>query len=297
MSGDSLYRDKPEWADVQPLELDEGAEPVVKIAYTESFKDAFGYLRAVLKTGELSERVFQLTTECIDLNPSCYTVWLLRRKLIENLKKDIHQELTFLEEQIEENQKNYQVWYHRQIMIQWLNDPTGEKEFIERMLQLDSKNYHAWQYRQWLLDTFKLYDGELDLCDRLLEEDCRNNSAWNQRYYAIEKTTGFTPEVVDREIRYTLGMIGKVSRNESPWNYLKGLLRHSTEEHRKMVVDFAESLRSGGEHNVFMYACLLNIYEKYDPSKALEVCRVLEEEDIPRKQYWVYRRKLISPDS
>lgn len=55
-----LYQDRPEWADVTPDFLDQTDDDVLRISYTESFRDCFGYLRAVIKTGELSERVFEV---------------------------------------------------------------------------------------------------------------------------------------------------------------------------------------------------------------------------------------------
>ena len=55
-------------------------------------------------------------------------------------------------------------------------------------------------YRQWVLKEFNLWDEELDFVDQLLLEDHRNNSAWNQRHYLISQTTGFTDEVIEREV-------------------------------------------------------------------------------------------------
>lgn len=67
-----------------------------------------------------------------------------------------------------------------------------------------------------------LFDGELNYVDQLLDDDIRNNSAWNQRYFVINNTTGFTEDVLKREIKYTLDKINKAKENESAWNYLRG---------------------------------------------------------------------------
>ncbi len=90
------YKDNPAWKDVQPIPQDDGPTPVVRIAYTEKCTvtrwhysqtmrlsfimisvvlDVYGYMRAVIKSGEKSERVLQLTADAIDCNPANYTVW------------------------------------------------------------------------------------------------------------------------------------------------------------------------------------------------------------------------------
>lgn len=68
----------------------------------------------------------------------------------------------------------------------------------------------------------RLFDGELNYVEQLLDDDIRNNSAWNQRYFVINNTTGFTEDVLKREIKYTLDKINKAKENESAWNYLRG---------------------------------------------------------------------------
>ena len=59
-------------------------------------------------------------------------------------------------------------------------------------------------FRQWVIREFSLWENELDYVNKLLVEDLRNNSAWNQRYFVINNTTGFTDDVVDREVRYII---------------------------------------------------------------------------------------------
>ena len=85
----------------------------------------------------------------------------------------------------------------------------------------DAKNYHAWQHRQWvikvgvagwvstvrsslgclLLQTFSLWGEELHYVDRLIQEDLRNNSAWNQRYFIVSNTTGFSDDIIGKEVQ------------------------------------------------------------------------------------------------
>ncbi len=70
------YSDSPDWADIVPIPQDDGGpNPVAAIAYTEDYSEAMSYLRAVMASGEFSDRVLSLTGHVIDLNPAHYTVW------------------------------------------------------------------------------------------------------------------------------------------------------------------------------------------------------------------------------
>ena len=73
-----------------------------------------------------------------------------------------------------------------------------------------------------LLSVCRLFQNELQYVDRLLDDDIRNNSAWNQRYFVVNNITGFTPDVIERELAFTLVKIKTVTNNESAWSYLRG---------------------------------------------------------------------------
>ncbi|KRT80711.1 hypothetical protein AMK59_6146 [Oryctes borbonicus] len=219
-----LYRDRPEWADVEPVPQDDGEEPVVTISYSR--EDVYDYFRGILKTQEKSERALLLTKDAANLNPANYTVWQYRRDILKALNKDLQEELEYIKHTIRKHSKNYQVWHHRKVLVEWMHDGSEELEFTKSILKTDDKNYHAWQHRQWAIKSFNLFDGELEYIDSLLQIDIRNNSAWNQRYFVINNTTGFTEEVLSGEIDYTLGKINIAKENESAWNYLRGLLLH-----------------------------------------------------------------------
>lgn len=72
-----------------------------------------------------------------------------------HLQVDLTTELSYTEDIMVENPKNYQVWHHRRVIVEWLNDASLELELTEDILNMDAKNYHAWQHRQWAIKEFK----------------------------------------------------------------------------------------------------------------------------------------------
>nr|CAH7752926.1 unnamed protein product [Callosobruchus chinensis] len=307
----TLYRNRPEWKDVTPVKQDDGDEPVVAIDYTEAFEDCYDYFRAILKNKEISERALELTKTAAQFNPANYTVWqyrsfCFRREILKGLNKDLTEELNHIQKVILKHSKNYQVWHHRKVLVEWLGDASQEKYLTETVLAKDAKNYHAWQHRQWVIKTFKLFDGELEYVDSLISDDVRNNSAWNQRYFVINNTTGFTDEVLDREIDYTLFHIKTVTENESAWNYLRGLLLHDKGglSKNKNVTDFCEELYQSGNRSPFLLAVIVDMCceqlnegggdSRYTPQRAKELCEeMINKYDTIRANYWKHMIETI----
>lgn len=182
------------------------------------------------------------------------------------------------------------------------------------MFSKDSKNYHVWSYRQWLVRHFSLWDSELPYIDSLLAEDIRNNSVWNHRWFVVfsryadpTKGTGADaaaipadPEIVEREIQYAKDKIRLAPQNESPWRYLRGVVK-KREGSLGVLKGFAEEfadLEEGREDKVrssHALDLLADIYaqekENERAGRALEL--LARRYDPIRKNYWNYRRGLL----
>lgn len=134
---------------------------------------------------------------------------LYRSKTISALGKPLEDEIKWLNPTALRHLKNYQIWHHRQTIIDALGSPDGEAEFVAQMLEKDEKNYHVWSYRQWLVKRFSLFNKpeELEWTESMIESDVRNNSAWNHRYYLVfggREGNSPSQHVVQREIEYVV---------------------------------------------------------------------------------------------
>ncbi|KAF9045580.1 hypothetical protein BJ165DRAFT_1478352 [Panaeolus papilionaceus] len=245
-----LYAKRSEWADVVPVEQYEMANPVAPIFYSEQYKDATDYFRSIVKTGEKSARVLELTETIIRQNPAHYSAWQYRYETLCAISGSFADELKLMDEIAIKHLKTYQVWHHRRLLLTALRKPKPELEFISKVLQTDTKNYHTWSYRQWLLAQFgapgasinkdgeeefdlaDLWEGELDFVDSMLNQDVRNNSAWHHRFFVvwgcgIRDGEQDRERVFKRELIYVKQNISLAPNNPSAWNYLRGILKQT----------------------------------------------------------------------
>jgi len=68
---------------------------------------------------ECSPRCLRLTERVISMNPAHYTVWLYRFKIVSTLKLSVPEEIQWLNEVALNNLKNYQIWHHRQLLMDY----------------------------------------------------------------------------------------------------------------------------------------------------------------------------------
>ncbi|KAJ3288203.1 hypothetical protein HK104_008278 [Borealophlyctis nickersoniae] len=301
------FDERPSFQDLIQVPQDDGPNPLVPISYPPEYLTAMNYFRAIAQKNEKSERALELTSFIIDQNPAHYTIWHYRLMVLEHLKKDFRSELEFIDAVATEHPKSYQIWHHRQLVIERLNDASEEIAFVDKMLRIDSKNYHAWSYRQWVVSAFSLWDGEIPDLDRLLDEDVRNNSAWNQRFFVLSRRPGGLggDKGLAEEIEFVLKKIKLAPNNESPWNYLRGIVELAG----KTLADFpnveAVCTSLGNDTNRSFPQALLFLLDlnqqkiktgsaELAAAECRRLCAMLEEQDPVRKLYWRYRSSLLT---
>jgi protein farnesyltransferase/geranylgeranyltransferase type-1 subunit alpha len=68
------------------------------------------------------------------------------------LKENLTDELDFIDGIAESNTKNYQIYHHRQRIVDAMAsaetaDLARELDFASQLIEVDHKNYHVWSYR------------------------------------------------------------------------------------------------------------------------------------------------------
>ncbi|KAF7344501.1 hypothetical protein MSAN_01932000 [Mycena sanguinolenta] len=316
-----LYSTRPEWADVVPIPQYEKANPLAPILYSEEYKDATDYLRAVVKSGEKSERVLQLTEHVIRLNPAHYSAWQYRYETVVAIQWPLETEIALMDELADKYLKTYQVWHHRRLILTLSKEAREELAFVAKILQQDEKNYHTWAHRQWILAFYNddaLWAGELDFVDTMMNKDVRNNSVWHHRFFVVFQSGVREGEenrerVVRRELIYTKQNISLAPNNASAWNYLRGVLEFTKlplstvatfvtpytvplPENLGDIVDVENPPPGKGAELPCVAAIEFqaDIYEEEAQSESIEEAvrlwkSLAEEHDTIRKKYWEYR--------
>ncbi|KAI9010419.1 hypothetical protein CLU79DRAFT_710465 [Phycomyces nitens] len=251
---DSLYSQRSEWADITPIPQDDGPNPLVPIAYSADY--------------------------IIEMNPAHYTVWQYRQQVLFSIGSNLDKELDYMDSIAESQSKNYQIWHHRQVIVDRLGNGDRELDFINNILESDSKNYHAWSYRQWVVTHFDKWDEELSFIDDMLVFDIRNNSAWNYRYFVL---TNRPHKPTLKQLEDEIEILEKA---EKPLREMK---------------EFLDSLREKEITSPHLWSMYIDMYEQnaiqdkkpIDPA-AIEMCtRLADTFDTIRQTYWDYKKSKL----
>ncbi|KAK2608751.1 CAAX geranylgeranyltransferase alpha subunit [Conoideocrella luteorostrata] len=272
---------------------------------------------------ECSPRCLRLTEHIISMNPAHYTVWLYRFKIVKTLELPVPEEIEWLNQVALSNLKNYQIWHHRQLLLDYYfpfiasDEETIKKlarteiQFVNSMLDEDTKNYHVWSYRQYLVTKLGMWNiAELAATQNLIEDDIRNNSAWAHRFFlAFSDPAVHTPDlpatvhdpkvpasIIDREVDYAKEKIALAPQNQSSWNYLRGVLvkgGRSLSDVTKFAEEFATNLGEEGEDVKSSHALdlLADAYHQSGKTDKAKLClqRLWEKWDPVRAGYWKHR--------
>ncbi|KUI71487.1 Protein farnesyltransferase/geranylgeranyltransferase type-1 subunit alpha [Cytospora mali] len=322
------YGSNPIWDDIVPMPVEDSDGALAAIAYPEDYAEAISYLRAVMAKKEHSTRCLRLTEDIISMNPAHYTVWLYRFSIVQAMQIPIPEEIEWLNQVSLENLKNYQIWHHRRLLMDYYypeieSKPEekarlakSEQDFLAQILAEDTKNYHVWSYRQYLVPKLGVFgESEIKAAESLVDEDVRNNSAWSHRFFTVfsdpahttacSLSTEYDPkvpaEIIDREVKYAQDKILLAPQNQSPWNYLRGVL---VKGGRKMgsvedfVQQFASDVGVDGEEKVTSthgLELLAEIYAEKGENDKADLClrRLGEKWDRIRLGYWQWRRQLL----
>lgn len=284
-----------------------------------------------MANNEMSVRTFRLTAHMISLNPAHYTVWLYRFQILKALQLPFDDEVEWLNEVSLEHLKNYQIWHHRQLIVDQ-HYPSIEADrtavaalmrtetlFIGQMLEADTKNYHVWSYRQWLVRRLAMWDiNELLATQNYIEEDVRNNSAWSHRFFlvfsdpavssgdavhATEADAKVPAEIIERELKYAREKIDLAPQNPSAWNYFKGVLAKAgrgVASEKEYVGGFVQHVGEGENQEKVLSTHALDvmaeIYAAEGDKEKAKVCltRLSEKWDPIRAGYWKLRRQQLA---
>lgn len=118
--------------------------------------------------GELDDRVFQKTTNLLQLNPEFYTIWNVRREVMANLfknnkfdkKESLEYDLNFVMSLLKRFPKCYWIWNHRiwcLYQLLGMDEAKWEAELLicSKLLSMDSRNFLGWQYRRFIVDNIE----------------------------------------------------------------------------------------------------------------------------------------------
>ena len=215
---------------------------------------------------DLIDELRWVATVALD-SPKNYQLWHHRRALLERLNQPTNMDLCKVEldltrEILEIDGKNYHAWTHRQWSIKYF---TNCLPITSTAVQASSVTPVTGRVNMHILTD------ELSYIDHLLSEDVRNNSAWNQRFFvrtlvaespsstsssssstipssnspplaSPSFTHGMSAAVIGDEIAYVGTKLSLAPHNESPWNYLEGLMKQGEFQHHRQLLDMLSVL-------------------------------------------------------
>ncbi|VVD01808.1 unnamed protein product [Leptidea sinapis] len=157
------------------------------------FQHAMRKIISKRKQGEKDVEQLELTGKVLANNPDIYTLWNIRREIIEHLRKLqsdeeliklCDSELSLTEYCLKINPKSYCAWHQREWILKTRADPDWKKELelCNTYLKLDERNFHTWDYRRFVVSHYRPpLQEEFKYTTEKLHDNFSNYSAWHYR--------------------------------------------------------------------------------------------------------------------
>lgn len=217
----TLYRDNPDFADLEPLPIPQAEDEPYFIVHSEEYEDLFGYFFALVKKDEISQRCLDVCNKIIENYPFHYTAWSMKFKCLEKLGFDYDTESQMQLELFKCNPKSYQNWYFKMWLIDHSTEFHDDIPFLVTVLNDDPKNFHAWSFALYFADKWGKHQDIYDIAKEKIRFDARNNSAWNARM-AMANVLNIPAKQEFEDAAKTFQVI---SKNEAAMNFIFGLVK------------------------------------------------------------------------
>lgn len=187
------------------------------------------------------DELLSVVKQMLSSNPDIYTLWNIRRQVLENnewskddYKQYLENEMSLTENCLKENPKSYSTWYHRCWVIQHMPDPDWKKELslCTKYLNLDDRNFHCWDYREFIVQKAGVSnEEEFEFSSTKILNNFSNYSSWHYRSRILSKMVGVTSgemPIIDEQYREELDLVMNATftdpNDTSAWFYQRWLL-------------------------------------------------------------------------
>ncbi|KAF9348941.1 hypothetical protein BGX34_002155, partial [Mortierella sp. NVP85] len=208
-----------------------------------SLKDT---LKDIIDSKKRDNDALRTTTALLRKSPDYYTVWNVRRTILqegflngadpETADKIYNGELEFVQDNL--NPKSYWMWNHRRWCLEHMDNPRWDKELamVGKFLDLDARNFHGWDYRRYIIRQLDLQDKavnekileraqtEFDFTTTKISQNFSNYSAWHNRSKLLGQLSENMNEeekqaAIDNEFDLVKNAIYTDPADQSAWLY------------------------------------------------------------------------------
>ncbi|KAM3964836.1 rab geranylgeranyltransferase subunit alpha [Aphomia sociella] len=159
------------------------------------FKYAMEKIQDKRKKEEMDKELLEITGKVLTSNPDIYTLWNIRREILNIFKVDMESEKEKLSELYDDelhlteyclkiNPKSYCTWHQREWVLTTRENPDWKTELslCNKYLKFDERNFHTWDYRRFVVSQCKpSLKEEFDFTTEKLLDNFSNYSAWHYR--------------------------------------------------------------------------------------------------------------------